>query len=94
MADTAMTIETQVDNAFRAINTLAMEVQSRASEVAHLIAAIDNSSDDLCCGGEVVGDTQLVAIDRIIVFCRLAREATQRAADLGSGPNNGLSLAA
>lgn len=83
MADTAMTIEAQADNAFRAINTLALEVQSRAREAAHLIAAIDDSSDHLSCGGEVGGKDHIHAIDRIVVFCRLANEAARRAADLG-----------
>jgi hypothetical protein len=83
MADTAMITEAPTDNTFRAINTLALEVQARASEAAHLIAAIDETSDDLCCGGEVIGKTHLESMDRIVVFCRLAVEAARRAADLG-----------
>ena len=83
MTDTAMTIEAQADNAFRAIDTLALEVQARAREVAHLITAIDDSSDHLSCGGEVGGKDHIDAIDRIVVFCRLAREAARRAGDIG-----------
>lgn len=83
MADVAMTIEAQADNAFRAINTLALEVQARARETAHLIAAIDAASDDLGCGGEVVTAFHVEAMDRIVVFCGLAREAARQAANLG-----------
>lgn len=83
MADNAMTTAFEADNAFRAINTLALEVQARACEAAHLIAAIDSASDDLSCGSEVGGKSHIEAIDRIVVFCRLAREAASRAAELG-----------
>lgn len=83
MADTEMATAPEMDNTFRAINTLALEVQARAREAAHLVAAIDAASDDLSCGGEVGGDTHIDAIDRIVVFCRLAREAARHTADLG-----------
>ncbi|WP_292927134.1 hypothetical protein [Novosphingobium sp. PASSN1] len=83
MADTAMTTAFAADNAFRAINTLALEVQARAREAAHLVAAIDSASDDLSYGGEAGGKSHVEAIDRIVVFCRLAREAARRAAELG-----------
>ncbi|MFC3175412.1 hypothetical protein ACFOD9_14230 [Novosphingobium bradum] len=83
MADLAMTTEPQPDNAFRAINSLALEVQARAREASHLIAAIDAASDDLVCGGEVAGAAHLEALDRIVVFCRMAREAARAAGDLG-----------
>ena len=83
MADTAMTIEAQTDNAFRTINALAIEAQTRIREAGHLIAAIDDASDDLACGGEVIGAKHIEAIDRIVSFCGLAREAARRADDLG-----------
>ena len=83
MADNAVTIEADADNAFQMINAMALGVQSRAREAAHLIAAIDESCDNLSCGGEVAGKEQTDVIDRILVFCRLAHEAALRAAEIG-----------
>lgn len=83
MADTAMTTALEMNNAFRAINTLALEAQGCASEVRHLIAAIDEAADDLGCRGEEIGSNELEAMDRIVVFCRLARDAARRAGNLG-----------
>ena len=83
MADNAMASAPDADNALLTIRALALEVQARAREAAHLVAAIDDVSDALACDGEAGGKSHIDAIDRIVVFCRLAGEAANRAADLG-----------
>lgn len=83
MADAAMTIEADAGNVFRTINRLALEVQESAREAAHLIAAIDDASETFSFGGEPIEARHLEAMDRIVIFCRLARQSAKRAMDLG-----------
>lgn len=83
MADTIVNTASEAENPSRFVTDLALEVQVSAREAAHLIKAIDEAVDDLACGGIVANPAHIDALDRVMVFCGLAKKAARRASEYG-----------
>jgi hypothetical protein len=84
MAEGARTLSITQGQA-KAVDNLAQEVQTQSSTVNYLLLALDDALEDLAYPAEdgKARARQLEAIERSIVYCRLAREAARRASEAG-----------
>lgn len=79
MAENVNTVLSDAGKAETDLQALALLVQDRGQEAAHLIGAIDDATDEI-----TASSTQAMeALDRVLVFCRLARTALRPTIDLG-----------